>query len=108
MSITKRRPVNVSEILTTEFLEPLEVTPEALAEAMDVPINTVSDLLNGGTLTAPLAIKLSAAFGTSAEFWLKLQHMLNLWDARNCYEDEAKTVKPLRSGEDTELFNSLP
>ncbi|EPO2498933.1 HigA family addiction module antitoxin, partial [Vibrio cholerae] len=61
MRKTKRRPVSVGEMLKVEFLEPMGITSKALAEAMGVHRNTVSNLINGGVLTAPVAIKLAAA-----------------------------------------------
>ena len=95
MRKTKRRPVGVGEMLKVEFLEPLDITSKVLAEAIGVHRNTISSLLNGGILTAPVAIKLAAALGNTPEFWLNIQHAVDLWDTRNRYEDEAKLVKPL-------------
>lgn len=95
MRKTKRRPVGVGEMLKVEFLEPLDITSKVLAEAMGVHRNTISSLLNGGVLTAPVAIKLAAALGNTPEFWLNIQHAVDLWDTRNRYEEEAKFVKPL-------------
>ncbi|EPH6500819.1 HigA family addiction module antitoxin, partial [Vibrio cholerae] len=95
MRKTKRRPVSVGEMLKVEFLEPMGITSKALAEAMGVHRNTVSNLINGGVLTAPVAIKLAAALGNTPEFWLNIQHAVDLWDTRNRFQEEAKFVKPL-------------
>ncbi|EGQ9414894.1 HigA family addiction module antidote protein [Vibrio cholerae] len=95
MRKTKRRPVSVGEMLKVEFLEPMGITSKALAEAMGVHRNTVSNLINSGVLTAPVAIKLAAALGNTPEFWLNIQHAVDLWDTRNRYQEEAKFVKPL-------------
>ncbi|EOX1815515.1 HigA family addiction module antitoxin [Vibrio cholerae] len=95
MRKTKRRPVSVGEMLKVEFLEPMGITSKALAEAMGVHRNTVSNLINGGVLTAPVAIKLAASLGNTPEFWLNIQHAVDLWDTRNRYQEEAKFVKPL-------------
>ncbi len=95
MRLTKRRPVTVGEMLKLEFLEPMGVTSKALASAMGVHRNTVSKLINGHALTAPIAIKLAATFGNTPEFWLNIQHAVDLWDTRNRYADEAKSVTPL-------------
>ncbi len=103
MRRTKRRPVGVGEMLKVEFLEPMDITSKTLAEAMGVHRNTISNLINGGTLTAPLAIKLAAALGNTPEFWLNIQHAVDLWDTRNRYQDEAKFVKPLFSMQDTKV-----
>lgn len=95
MRTTKRKPVTVGEMLREEFLTPMEITSADLAKAMGVHRNTVSGILNGKPLTAPNAIKLSVALGNSPEFWLNIQHAVDLWDTRNRYSSEAKTATPL-------------
>ena len=95
MRKTKRRPVGVGEMLKLEFLEPMDISAKALADAMGVHRNTLSTLINGGVLTAPLAIKLAAALGNNPEFWLNIQHAVNLWETRNRFNEEAKMVTPL-------------
>ena len=92
MRRTKRRPLSVGEMLKVEFLQPLQITSKALSDAMGVHRNTISNLVNGGVLTAPVAIKLAAALGNTPEFWLNIQHAVDLWDTRNRYKDEAKHV----------------
>ena len=95
MRKTKRRPVSVGEMLKLEFIEPMGITSKELACAMVVHRNTLSNLINGGVLTAPIAIKLAAALGNTPDFWLNIQHAVDLWDARNRYQEEAKFVTPL-------------
>ena len=95
MRKTKRRPVTVGEMLKLEFLEPMDITSKALAEAIGVHRNTVSNLINGGVLTAPIAIKLAAALGNTPDFWLNIQHSVDLWDTRNRYGEESKNVTKL-------------
>ncbi|HCG5511396.1 TPA: HigA family addiction module antidote protein [Vibrio parahaemolyticus] len=97
MCRTKRRPAGVGEMLKVEFLEPMNLTYEALAEAMGVHPNSIWDLVNGDILTAPLAAKLAAVFGNTPEFWLNIQHSVDLWDAQNLYQNEIDVVKPLPS-----------
>lgn len=80
---TKRRPVTVGEMLVTEFLEPINIEISELAAAMGVHRNTLSRIVRDkGTLTAPMAIKLAAALGNTPEFWLNVQHAVELWDVR--------------------------
>ncbi|MGS0466032.1 HigA family addiction module antitoxin [Cobetia marina] len=66
MRNTQRRPLTVGEMLTAEFLEPMEIDIRTLAEAMGVHRNTLSRIVHDkGTLTAPMAIKLAAALGNT-------------------------------------------
>ena len=46
MPMTTRKPATVGEILTEEFLEPMNLTQGALAEAMGVPRKHVNELCN--------------------------------------------------------------
>src|SRR5699024_6766322 len=97
MRVTKRRPVTVGGMLRLEFLEPTGIGINDLAKAMDVHRNTVSRLVNNkGALTAPMAVKLAAAFGTTAEVWLNIQHVVELWDIRNgTYKKETEGIQTL-------------
>ena len=46
MLTTKRKPATVGEILTEEFMQPLELTQGALAKAMGVQRKHVNELCN--------------------------------------------------------------
>lgn len=94
MKTTKRRPVTVGEMLKEEFLMPLNIKANQLADAMGVHRNTVSNIINDkGVLTAPNAIKLAAALGNTPEFWLNTQYAVVLWDVRNSVDhDEYKDI----------------
>jgi addiction module HigA family antidote len=84
MLMTKRKPVTVGEILTEEFLRPIGLTQDALAQAMGVPRKHVNELCNDRrSLTAPTALMLARVFGNSAEFWLNIQRRSDLWTALN-------------------------
>lgn len=97
MRTTKRRPVTVGQMLITEFLEPLDIDISELADAMGVHRNTLSRIVHDkGSLTAPMAIKLAVALGNTPEFWLNIQHAVEIWDVKNmAYKHEAKSVKRL-------------
>lgn len=58
-----------------------------IAEGLGVTRTTLSAILNKKSGISPsMAIKLSEAFGTSAELWMNLQKKYDLWQAE-------KTVK---------------
>ena len=84
MLMTKRRPATVGEILVEEFMQPLELTQAALADAMGVPRKHVNELCNNRrTVTAATALILARVFGNSPEFWLNVQRRTGLWEAMN-------------------------
>lgn len=104
MRNTKRRPSSVGEILTHEFLEPLQIEIGELADAMSVHRNTLSRIVHDkGALTAPMAIKLAAALGNTPEFWLNIQHAVEIWDVRHSvYAQELENVRRVRPSDEME------
>ncbi len=68
------RPVHPGEVLREEYLEPLSITPAALARALNVSAPTINDVVRERRgITADVAIRLARYFDTSAQFWMNLQ-----------------------------------
>ena len=75
-------PPHPGEILKALCLEPLGLTVTAAAEALGVSRKTLSAILNGRAGISPeMAVRLSIAFGTTAESWLNQQTQYDLWHA---------------------------
>ena len=90
-------PVHPGEILKEEFMVPLGLSANGLARAVRVPPNRISAIVNGERgLTADTALRLSRAFGTTAEFWLNLQKQYELDCARDRATDLAR-IEPIRA-----------
>ena len=71
-------PIHPGEILAEE-LATLGVSANALARALDVPPNRVTEILNGKrAVTADTALRLARYFGTTAKFWMNLQQSYDL------------------------------
>jgi addiction module HigA family antidote len=67
-------PVHLGEILSEAFLTPLGLSASALARRIGVPGNRVTSIVAGKrAVTGDTALRLAAAFGTTAEFWMSLQ-----------------------------------
>jgi len=67
------------DILLHKFMEPMQLSANALAKALKVSINRVTGIRNGTrNTTAATALRLQAAIGVSASFWLGLQRQHNL------------------------------
>jgi addiction module HigA family antidote len=78
-----RAPTHPGEILDAEFLRPLGMTQQALADKMGVPIQRVNTIIAGKRgVTPETAILLAQAFDTSAQFWMNLQSNFDLWKAK--------------------------
>jgi len=75
-------PPHPGGILKSLCLEPLGLTVTEAAEALGVSRKTLSSILNGRAGISPeMAVRLSIAFGTTAESWLNQQTQFDLWHA---------------------------
>ncbi|MGP8247737.1 MAG: HigA family addiction module antitoxin [Bryobacteraceae bacterium] len=75
-------PPHPGEILRQLCLEPLNLTVTDAARALGVSRKALSSILNGHAGISPeMAVRLSIAFGTSAESWLNQQLQYDLWHA---------------------------
>lgn len=73
-------PPHPGEILREFCIEPLGLSVTRTAEALGVSRKTLSSILNRRAGISPdMAIRLSKAFGTSAESWLNQQVQYDLW-----------------------------
>lgn len=75
-------PPHPGEVLRELCLEPLGLSVSEAARALGVSRKTLSAILNGRAGISPeMAVRLSIAFGTSAESWLNQQTQYDLWIA---------------------------
>lgn len=73
------KPMHPGEILREEFLKPLDLSAGELAKICNVPRSRIERIVDETTsITGDTAIRLSKAFGNSAEFWLNLQKQYEL------------------------------
>ncbi len=71
--------IHPGEILLEEFLKPNNISQEQLSRDIDVPKSRISNIVHGTrAITADSALRLSAYFGTTPEFWLNLQNEYEL------------------------------
>ena len=75
-------PPHPGEIIKDLCLEPLGISVTEAAKALGVSRKTLSAILNGRAGVSPeMAVRLSIAFGTSAESWMNQQVQFDLWNA---------------------------
>jgi addiction module HigA family antidote len=66
--------IHPGEVLLKDFLEPMNVSQNALARAINVPPRRVNEIVLGKRgITADTALRFAAYFGTSEGLWLGLQ-----------------------------------
>jgi addiction module HigA family antidote len=82
-----KNPPHPGEIIRDLYLEPLELTVTQAAAGLGVTRKTLSLLLNGHAGISPeMAVRLSKAFGRTAESWLQLQMQYDLAQIRQQIE----------------------
>ena len=83
MRKVKLVPVHPGEILSEEFLKPMGMSQNRLALALGVPARRINEIVLGKRgISADTALRLSAYFGNSADFWLGIQMDYDLDIAR--------------------------
>lgn len=81
------------QFFLSEFMQPHELTANALANALHVPANRITAILKGQRgITADTALRLARYFGTTADFWLNLQKDHELRQAREVAQREIDAV----------------
>ena len=77
--INRMRPVHPGEILREDFLEPLDMSVNALALALNVPATRIHEIVKERrSITADTAERLACYFGGDAVSWLNLQAIYDL------------------------------
>jgi len=82
-SLRRIMPIHPGETLHEDFMAPLGLSANQLAQMLEVPQNRVSEIVRGRrSVSADTALRLERAFGVSAQFWLNLQQQYDLILAR--------------------------
>jgi antitoxin HigA-1 len=91
--MSMKSPPHPGEVLKDLCIEPLGKTLTDIAESLGVSRKTLSDLVNGKrSLSLDMAIRISKAFGSTPDTWLRMQ--LNYDLARQ--ETQAAKIKVRR------------
>jgi len=91
-----KNPAHPGRVVRNACLEPLGLSVTEGAKTLGVTRQALNNVINGKSGISPeMAIRLSKAFGSTAETWLRMQLAYDLAQAR---KDEAKIkVKRLRA-----------
>jgi len=88
-------PVHPGEILREEFMQPLDLSSNALARAIGVTAARVNDIANEKRgITADSALRLARYFGTTPELWMNLQKRYELEVARRELQGALAHIQP--------------
>ena len=91
--------VHPGELLREEFLEPLGITPYRLAKEAKLAHQRVNEIVNEKRgITAETDLHLSAYFGQTPGYWLRVQLAHDLRKAINTVGVQVKeSVQPLKA-----------
>jgi len=72
-------PIHPGEILLQVYMDPLGLSRNKLAEALDVDPGRVNRIVTGKSgITADTALRLARYFGTTPQLWMNLQAKYDL------------------------------
>lgn len=90
------------EILKEEFLSEIGLSQNQLAHAIEVPPNRIHAIVNGTRdITADTDLRLSRFFGLSEGYWLRLQNLHDLMEAKREGAKQFNRIKPYKLTEGT-------
>ncbi|MGV8933870.1 MAG: HigA family addiction module antitoxin [Gallionellaceae bacterium] len=92
----KLNNIHPGEILLEEFLIPMGVSQNKLANTIGVPPRRINEIVLGKrSITADTALRLAKAFGTSVQFWMGLQDEYELREAQVAIKEQLDNMLPL-------------
>ncbi|HAX42614.1 MAG: HigA family addiction module antitoxin [Bryobacteraceae bacterium] len=92
----ERQPMHPGEILREQFMADFGLGINRLARDLRVPATRISEIVHERRAISPdTALRLSRYFGTSAEFWLRLQGDYDLDVARAAWPRIEAEIQPV-------------
>ena len=86
----------ISEVLLEECMKPLSISAYKLANAINVPISRIQDILhNRRKITIDTSIRLGIYFGVSDLFFLNIQNDIDLRNEKVKSKEDYLKIIPL-------------
>lgn len=87
----------IGEVLVVEFLEPLNISQNALAKALGIPQNRLSDIINGKRgVSADTDLRLCKFFGLTEGFFSGMQMDFERIATKRKIKSELRKIIPLK------------
>lgn len=100
-------PPSPGDVLRERVLRGMDIKQDKLADALGVSRFTVNQVLNGRRGVSPeMALRLERVLGTSADFWLKLQAQVDLYEARRKIGADIAKLPQLREPQGLPAFRA--
>ena len=93
---TDRKPTHPLTVLLHEVLRQLELTQRDLANAHDVPLQRVNEIVRGKRgVTPSRVLRLAKFLGTSPDVWMNLQLRWDLYRSQKAEAEQIANIPPL-------------
>ena len=87
--------IHPGEVLQEEFLVSMGISVYRIAKETGLSPTRLGQIIRGQRgITAETAIKIGLFLNTGPEFWMNLQSMYDIEEARRRYGKEAKAIHP--------------
>jgi len=88
-----RRPVQPGEIIKHEYLIPMSITQQQLANALSVTRVRINEIILGKrSITPDTAFRLAKYFNTTPDFWINLQKNIDMWDTLQLHKNDYENI----------------
>jgi antitoxin HigA-1 len=93
----KNNVPTVGEVLALEFLKPMNISQNALAKALGIPQNRISDIINGKRgISADTDLRLCKYFGLTEGYFTGLQMDFERIAAKQRIQKELRKIIPIK------------
>ncbi len=93
---TNRPPTHPGEMLREEFLIPMNLTQQQLADDIHVSYQRINEIVNQRRgITPGTALRLGKYFSMSSDFWLNLQTRWDLFFAQQKEKEILARIEPI-------------
>ena len=91
-----QRPPHPGEFLREDYLPECGLSVAGLARRLGVSRQSVNELVNERrAVSTDMALRLGRLFGTTPQYWLNLQHNVDLWDSLDLHQKEIDQIEEL-------------
>lgn len=82
-------------MLREEFLSPMQIDEQQLAESMHVPPERIKEIISDGKSINPsITVRLAKYFNMSPDFWMNLQLRWDLYQTQQAESEDLETIRP--------------
>jgi len=89
--------IHPGEVLKEEFLGPMGISVYRLAKETGLSQIRIGQIVKGErSITAETAVKLGKFFSVPAEFWMNLQTLYDIEEARKRYKKDIESIQTVQ------------